>query len=48
MPLDKHKGKAALSRNIAELVRSGRPKAQAAAIAYDLQRRLGKKRKKKN
>lgn len=34
MPLDRSKNKAAFSRNVAELVRSGHPVKQAVAIAY--------------
>jgi hypothetical protein len=44
MPLKSGKSKAVISQNIAELIRSGRPKAQAAAIAYD---KAGKSKKKK-
>lgn len=43
MPLDKSGGKAAFSRNVSELVHSGRPQKQAVAIAYSVQRK-GKKR----
>ncbi len=35
MPLKKGSSKATVSKNIAELVRSGRPQKQAVAIAYD-------------
>lgn len=46
MPLVKTGSKEARSKNIAELIRSGRPKDQAAAIAYDVERRArGKKPK---
>jgi hypothetical protein len=43
MPLKKGASKKTISFNIAELIRSGRPKKQAAAIAYD---KAGKSRKK--
>ena len=43
MPLSKGKSKAAISKNIAELVRSGRKPAQAAAIAYSVARKSKKK-----
>lgn len=35
MPLKKGKSQAVISANIAELIKSGRPKAQAIAIAMD-------------
>lgn len=44
MPLKKGKGKSTIAANIAELIRSGYPVTQAAAIAYD---KAGKKKKKK-
>ena len=47
MPLEKSKSNAARSRNIAELIRSGRDPKQAEAIAYSEQRRAKKKGKKK-
>jgi len=34
MPLKKGKGKKVISENIGELIRSGRPKKQAVAIAF--------------
>lgn len=43
MPLDKGKSKEAVSYNIKELVKSGRPKPQAVAIAL---REAGKPKKK--
>ena len=36
MPLDKHRSKAALKRNVATLIREGRPPAQAVAIAHNV------------
>jgi hypothetical protein len=46
MPLVKSASKAALRRNIAAEIRSGRRPAQAAAIAHSILRKaLGKKRK---
>lgn len=44
MPLKKGKSKKIVSQNINELVRSGKPKKQAIAIAMD---KAGKTRKKK-
>lgn len=43
MPLKSGKSKKTISSNIAELVRSGRPAKQAAAIAYDKARKSRKK-----
>lgn len=44
MPLKKGKSKKVISENIGELIRSGRPADQAAAIAYDV---AGEGKKKK-
>ena len=44
MPLRKGKSKEAISSNISELVRSGKPQDQAVAIAMD---KAGKSRKKR-
>jgi hypothetical protein len=44
MPLDSRDSPDAFSANVAELIRSGRSKAQAVAIAYRVRR---EKRKKK-
>ena len=46
MPLIKSASDKARSKNIGELIASGRPKDQAAAIAYDVQRRAKKKKRK--
>ncbi len=46
MPLKKGSSKKVISANIGELISSGRPKAQAAAIAFS-EARKGKKPKKK-
>lgn len=43
MPLDKGCGKKAVSKNIRELKRSGRPQKQAVAISLETQRRCHKK-----
>jgi hypothetical protein len=43
MPLKKGKSKKVLSENIATEIKAGRPKKQAAAIAYSQQRK-GKKK----
>jgi len=47
MPLKKGKSKKARSSNISKLVHEGYPQKQAVAIAYDVQRRGGKKKSKK-
>lgn len=44
MPLKKGRSKKVISENIGELIRSGRPRKQAVAIAMD---RAGKSRKKR-
>lgn len=43
MPLKPGKSKAVISSNIAELIRSGRPKAQAVAIAFSVAKEVHKK-----
>lgn len=43
MPLTKSSSNAARSRNIAEMVKSGHPMAQAVAAAYDVQRKAARK-----
>ena len=45
MPLVKSKSPAAFKKNIAAEVKSGKPPAQAAAIAYSVQRRAPGKKK---
>lgn len=48
MPLKKGNSEEAISSNIAELIRSGRPRAQAVAIAYsEARKRKTKKALKK-
>ena len=47
MPLMKGSSKDVISANIAELRRSGRPRAQAIAIAYSEANKSNKKKKKK-
>ena len=46
MPLIKSKSKAARSKNIATEIRAGKKPAQAAAIAYSVQRKASTKIKK--
>lgn len=43
MPLSKSPTKEAISKNIAELIRSGKPQDQAVAIAMDLAKKSKKK-----
>ena len=45
MPLKKGRSKATISKNIGELVRSGRPQKQAVAIAYSQARKTKRRRK---
>lgn len=40
MPLERSASDKARSRNIAEMIRSGHPPDQAAAAAYDMQRKM--------
>ena len=47
MPLKKGSSKAVISANIAELMRSGRTRAQAVAIAYRLAKKPQKKKTRK-
>jgi len=47
MPLKKGRSKETVSRNIQELIKSGRPQKQAVAIALDTARRKKKKKPKK-
>jgi hypothetical protein len=46
MPLIKSKSKKAMSKNISELIRAGKPKDQAVAIAYSVWDEVDKKKKK--
>jgi hypothetical protein len=46
MPLENSKSDAARSRNIKREIKAGKPPKQAAAIAYDVQRRAKKGQKK--
>lgn len=48
MPLKKGKSKKVLGENIAELIRSGKPKKQAVAIAYNNAGLSKKSNRKKN
>ena len=48
MPLKKSASDKTRSANIAELVSSGKPRDQAVAIAYDVQRQAKKKRRQKS
>ena len=45
MPLKKSSSDKARSFNIAEEIKSGKPRAQAAAIGYSIQREAKKKKK---
>jgi hypothetical protein len=46
MPLLKGKSDKTRSRNIAEMIRKGKPRDQACAAAYDEQRKAKRKKKK--
>jgi len=46
MPLIKSTSKKAFEKNIAKEIHSGKPKKQAAAIAYSVKREASKKKKK--
>ena len=46
MPLKKGKSKKVIGENISELIRSGRSRKQAVAIAFENARKARKKRKK--
>ena len=48
MPLKKGKSREAIAENIAEMIRSGHPREQAAAAAYSNARKSKKKRKKRH
>lgn len=47
MPLKKGKSKKALSKNISTLIKEGKPKDQAVAIAYSKAKKSNKKRSSK-
>ena len=47
MPLIKSKSKEAFKKNVQAEMRAGKPKKQALAIAYSVQRNAGKRSKKK-
>lgn len=44
MPLIKSKSKEAFKKNVQAEIRAGKPKKQAVAIAYSVQRKAGKKK----
>lgn len=44
MPLIKSKSKEAFKKNVKAEMRAGKPKKQALAIAYSVQRKAGKKK----
>lgn len=46
MPLKKSKSKKAFSHNVSAEMRAGKPQKQAVAIAYAVQRKAKRKRKK--
>lgn len=45
MPLVKSKSKEAFKKNVQAEIKAGKPKKQAVAIAYSVQRQAGKKKK---
>lgn len=47
MPLIKSKSKDAFKKNVKAEMRAGKPKKQALAIAYSVQRKAGKKKRSK-